>query len=321
MAGEGEEDVVERRATQHQIVDLDAGGVEGAHSVDEHGRAARDRRGHLARVVVDRRVTVGDGTQRGSGGGELGPCGHHDLEAVTTDLGLELVAGSVRDHLATVDDDDVLRELVSLFEVLRREEHRGAVGDEVVDDLPHLQAGPRVEAGRGFVEEQDCRRRHEAGREVEPTPHSAGVGLGRTVGGVGEREPLEQLVGPLLHIRRGQVVEASHHVEVLPTGEVFVDGGVLPGQADGPADCIGLGRDVDAGHGRVPGIGAEQRGEDAHRGGLAGAVGSEQTDDGAIGDREIESVDGLDVAEVLDQPFGMDRSVCGGWGHAQEPSV
>ena len=89
-------------------------------------------------------------------------------------------------------------------------------------------------------------------------------------------ELLEQLVpaGP----RRGAAhpVEAAHHRQVLPAGEVLVDRGVLPGQADPLAQPRGLGDDVEPRDADLALVGPQQRGEDPHRGRLARAVGTEQ---------------------------------------------
>ena len=63
----------------------------------------------------------------------------------------------------------------------------------------------------------------------------------------------------------------------------------------------GFGDDVDAVDDGRPAVGPEQRGEDAHRGGLAGPVRAEQTEHGAAGDREVDAAQGLGVAEALDE--------------------
>ena len=57
---------------------------------------------------------------------DLGDVGDHDLDALATDLGLELVGGAAGDRPAVVDDEDVVGELVGLLEVLRGEQQRGA---------------------------------------------------------------------------------------------------------------------------------------------------------------------------------------------------
>ncbi len=90
----------------------------------------------------------------------------------------------------------------------------------------------RVEARRRLVEEQHRGMRHEAGREVEPAQHAAGVGLRRPVGRVDEVELLQQLVGALPRVVGGQVVQPADHLEVLPAGELVDDGRRLPGEPD-----------------------------------------------------------------------------------------
>ena len=92
-----------------------------------------------------------------------------------------------------VDHGDHVGEPVGLVEVLGRQQRGRAFGDEVLDHGPQAKAAARVQAGRGLVEEQHGRLGDERGGEVEPAAHAAGVGLGRTVGGIGQLEALEQL--------------------------------------------------------------------------------------------------------------------------------
>jgi hypothetical protein len=161
--------------------------------------------------------------------------------------------------------------------------------------------------GGRLVEEQHLRPVDQGGSQVEPAPHAAGVGLGHPVGGLDQVEPLEQLVGP-----RGrpvlEPVEGAEQPQVLAAGEVLVDGGVLAGQADPAADGARPGDDVDAVDQRAAGVRAQQRGEHAHGGGLAGAVGPEQAEHGAALDGERDAVERPVGAEgdphVLDDDGG-----------------
>ena len=70
------------------------------------------------------------------------------------------------------------------------------------DDVPHLVARARVEAGGRLVEEHQLGRDDDAGGDVEPAPHAAGVVLDEPAGGVGEAERLEQLGRARLGRRR-----------------------------------------------------------------------------------------------------------------------
>ncbi|GAA2805291.1 hypothetical protein GCM10020219_091210 [Nonomuraea dietziae] len=73
---------------------------------------------------------------------------------------------------------------------------------------------------------------------------------------------------------------------------------------DTPPDLGGLGGHVEArDRGPAP-VRAQQRGEDAHRGGLAGAVGAEQPADHSLPHRQVEAVECVGLAEALAQPLG-----------------
>ena len=79
-------------------------------------------------------------------------------------LRLQLVGRAVRDGAPVVEHDDVVGEPVGLFEVLRREDDRGAVADEVAQHVPQLVAAARVETGGRLVEEQHLRARRRGSR-------------------------------------------------------------------------------------------------------------------------------------------------------------
>ena len=161
---------------------------------------------------------------------------------------LELGRGALGDGAAAVDHHDPVGEAVGFLEVLRREQHGRAARDELFDHAPEVGAARGVEAGRRLVEEQDRRSVHERGGEVEPAPHAAGVRLGRTVRRVGQPELLEQLVGARAGALARLVGEVADEPEVLASGEVVVDGGVLAGEPDALAHGLGIGHDVDAEH-------------------------------------------------------------------------
>ena len=174
----------------------------------------------------------------------------------------------------------------------------GALGHQLLDDLPQVAAAGGVEPGGGLVEEEDGRPVDEGGGEVEPAPHAAGVGRGGPVGRLGQPEAVEQLVGPGADGRPGQVGEPADEAEVLAAGEVLVHGGVLAGEADALAHRLRVGGDVEAQHLGPAGVRPEDGGEDADGRGLAGAVGAEQAEHGAGGDGEIDAGEGADVAEA-----------------------
>ena len=186
---------------------------------------------------------------------ERGAVVQDDLDALAADLRLELVGGAAGDDLAAVDDGDLVGELVGLLEVLRRQQERRALPHLVADDVPHAQAAARVEAGGRLVEEQQLRAADERAGEVEPPPHAAGVRLGDPVGGVLQAEALEHVVRPPPRLRPVEPVEPAEHPQVLAAGEVLVDGGVLPREADDATHGLRVAQHVDAGDAAVPASG------------------------------------------------------------------
>ena len=71
--------------------------------------------------------------------------------------------------------------------------------------------------------------------------------------------------------------------------------------------CVGLADDVEPGDLRAPGVGLQQGAQDPDDGGLAGAVGPEQPEDGALGDGEVDPAERGGLPEALDEPLDDDR--------------
>jgi hypothetical protein len=110
------------------------------------------------------------------------------------------------------------------------------------------------------------------------------------------------------------VVQAAHEVEVLAAGEQAVDGRELAGDADALADRVGVADHVVAVDERVAAAGGDQGRQDVHRGGLAGAVGAEEGEDGALRNGDVDTAEDRLVAVGLGEVPGFDRHGLGG-GH------
>ncbi|GGM60576.1 hypothetical protein GCM10012275_34580 [Longimycelium tulufanense] len=107
---------------------------------------------------------------------------------------LELVRGAFGDQLPVGEDRDPVGELVGLLQVLRHQQDRDPTGHETTDDLPHGVAAARIQSAGGLVQEDDARVANQGHRQVEPTPHAAGVGGGRFPSRLDQVELLEQFV-------------------------------------------------------------------------------------------------------------------------------
>ena len=76
--------------------------------------------------------------------------------------------------------------------------------------------------------------------------------LDRPVGGIGDRKLLQQLVSQPVQVPAPDAVEAADHPDVLASGQQFVDGGDLAGEAHVAAHHVGFAQDVVAGDGGRP---------------------------------------------------------------------
>jgi hypothetical protein len=163
--------------------------------------------------------------------------------------------------------------------------------------MSHTWLRERVEPGGRLVEEEHLRRDDEAGRDVEPAAHAAGVLLHELRRRLREPERLEQLVRARPCLGALEPEQPAEQDQVLAAGEVLVDRRELAGEADEPADVIRLCDDVLAEHARGPAVRAQQRREDPDRRGLAGAVRSQHAIDRSGPHRQVHAGDCVRVAE------------------------
>src|SRR4249919_523460 len=96
----------------------------------------------------------------------------HDM--LYSNRGNELTRSSSGDDLAVVHDRHAIREALGFFHIVCRQENRAAGPLELVDEIPELPAGLRIEPGRRFVEEQQVRIADKRAREREPLLLSPG---------------------------------------------------------------------------------------------------------------------------------------------------
>jgi hypothetical protein len=137
-------------------------------------------------------------------------------------------------------------------------------------------------------------------------------------GRVGEVETLQHLACPGACRRAGEAEQPADHDQVLGPGQLFVYRGILAGQRDELANLHGLGYDVVAADARPAAVRPEQGGQDAHDGGLAGPVRSEQRQYLSALSRDVHSGERLRAAEPFRQPLGLDY---GGHGCLLSPVI
>jgi glyoxalase family protein len=229
------------------------------------------------------------------------------------DAGAEFVEGAVGDDVAAVDDGDVGAEALDDFEDVRGEEDGGAAGDHVLKHGLEGVGGDGVDAFEGLVEEEDFGAVDDGGGEGEFFAHAMGVVGDELFGLVGEAHELEEFGGALGGGGFVEAVHAADEVEVFAGGEFAEESHAFGDDADMAFDVDGIVEEVFAEDLDGAGGGSEEAGEHFDSGGFAGAVGTEEAEELAGFDDEIDVVDGGEAVE------GAGERVCSdGGGHGEK---
>ena len=246
----------------------------------------------------------------GSPRGGVRVAGDED-DRVAGHLLLQRARGAFRDHRAVIDDHDAVAEHVGLVQVMRGQEHRGAPVPQAADVVP--QAGPvlRVESGARLVQEQDLGLVHDAERHVEPPPLAAGIRPHPAVREPGQVELVQHLPHPPGDVRAAAPVQPALQDQVLAAGGQLVGPAQLAHVADAAADPPGLAPDVQPGDRGAAPVDRQQGGQHPQRGGFAGAVRAQESDDLTPGDLQADPAHRLDrlvpaAREALAQLPGVD---------------
>src|SRR5208337_1572090 len=119
------------------------------------------------------------------------------------------------DEVAVIDNGDAVAELVGLFHVVGGDEH-GEIARvfEVVEHLPHGDAGDGIEAGGGLVKEEDARIVDQAAGNFKTAAHSAGESLGLRAAPLDEVDGFEDFLNILFALHFGNAVELGINAEV-----------------------------------------------------------------------------------------------------------
>ena len=207
-----------------------------------------------------------------------------------------LVDGAVHHDAAGAHEHDPVGEVRGLLEEVRGEDDGATPLGLGLHRLPELLAGAHVHAGGGLVEQQQVRLCQQCEREAQPLLLATGALAHPAPGDAGGAGALECRVD-------GDVggVAGGDHRDGLADGQVVEEAAGLEHGAHAPATHRGLRRFTQNGEG-ARGRGREPQDHVEERG-LAGAVGTQQGDDLAALDLEVDAGHRMDGpragAEVL----------------------
>ena len=163
-----------------------------------------------------------------------------------------------------------------------------------------------VEPGRRLVEHEQVGLVHQAGGEVEPPAHAAGIGPHRPPGGIAQAERRRQLRRPARRLRAAQPGQPADQHEIVVPAQRVVEPRVLPGEPDARPYLPGLRQHVVPEDAHPPRVRPRQGRDDPHQRGLARAVRTEQRGERAGRDGEIDPGEGGDLTERLANAGDLD---------------
>mmetsp|Transcript_58458 Transcript_58458/g.173731 ORF Transcript_58458/g.173731 Transcript_58458/m.173731 type:complete len:359 (+) Transcript_58458:1420-2496(+) len=213
---------------------------------------------------------------------------------------LEVLGRAEHPHPARCHDADALGEYVGLVHVVRRQQH-DAILRRLADAVPDEAARAYVDSGRGLVDKDDLgRAARESHRRRELALRATRQRLRLLVGVFGEAVPLLDVLDRSLQRGAGEAFELEQDGQVLAQRERRPDALELRAEAGALEDLHQATVGWQAVERRHTRRGHVLAGEDVDGGRLARAVGPQEGEADASGDRECEVVNGaqLGAAEV-----------------------
>ena len=185
MASKREKNVVEGRASQRDVIEVDSRCIEAAKCLQHRPCPTRDRHRDAALILVCRGRPAGQTSKSRRGAGQLAHIVNHDLDPIASDLIFQGIGRSLGDDLAVVNHNDVVSKLVRFIEVLSRQQDRCAIVHELLDHSPQFKSRTRIQTGGWFIQENDGWLGYQTRSKVESATHSTGVRLQWPIGCIG----------------------------------------------------------------------------------------------------------------------------------------
>src|SRR3990172_2138798 len=299
-AGHGDEHVLQRGRAHLEVQQPRLGYVR------QCGQRLGDvrRKQDIAAVVVDEATHGGQGEQvvAVDGGGERALDRAVEVEVE------DEVAGSVEGlDAAAVHDRDAVAKGLGLLHVVGCEDHSLALIADVLDEVPQVVPGLRVEPGGGLVEEDDVGVVNQGDSDGEALLLAAGEGLDeRTallIEGESRQEPLE---------RRTVAEQCGERAQRLLDGQLRPERLRLELHADAVLDGGALADGVEAEEGDAAAVRLAPAFDHLQGGGLAGAVGAQDAERLTGGHFEGDGVHRGEAVVALGEAIDGEDGVAGG---------
>ena len=175
----------------------------------------------------------------------------------------------------------------------------GQAGDDAAD----IAGDVRVQAARRFIQEQDLGLVEQRPGDQHPLLHAVRVFLDLIAGALGQPNLGQHLV----HAGFLDPVEAGIENQVLTGRHALIDILAIEHHADPGLELLAFSDNIIAGYFRRPGGWQQLPGQHADGGGLACAVGTQETKDLTGFHAEADPIHGAQAVVVSDQVLNFDR--------------
>ena len=180
-------------------------------------------------------------------------------------------------------------------------------GGELDEEVFEEAGGGDVEAGEGFVKDEQFGVVEQGGGEEDALLHAFGIeGHLGVLPGV-EAEDGEEFGGASFDGALREIAETAYELEVFEAGEMRVHVGFFGDVAEGGAVGFEVVADVLAVEGDVATGGFQEAGDDLDGGGFAGAVGADVAYDFAGTDLETDLFEGKVAAVVFGDAVNLEH--------------
>ena len=167
-----------------------------------------------------------------------------------------------------------------------------------------------IEAVSGFVEDEQLGIVDEGVGQADSLAVAFGKGLNHLAAHGIEAADVDHIAHAAASVAVAQALELAAEFQVFADAHVVVERHVFRHVADFPTGIDGFAENVEAGDGGGAGGGREVAGEHPEGGGLACAIGAEETDDFALGDGEVDPADRFMAGVALSKLIHFDHD-CG----------
>jgi hypothetical protein len=196
---------------------------------------------------------------------------------------------------------DVGAHAFGLVKVVRRDHHSGPfVGGQSPDQGLHALGGHRVEASRRFVQQKYLGLPEQRPSQAKPLPHPRAVPDEQFLAHRPEVDELERLGSSPTGVPWAKASQSAKKLEILPPSEAPVESPFLAGRkTDRSPDRGGSPDEIGSVDTRGPARRQNQGGQDFQESGLAGPVGTDDSEHFSALDFERDTPKGMDLMAQL----------------------